>query len=181
MELTHRGCYLASVANVIESGLNAQRIMVTKQERCKYLTILPLFHAVGWTFPWAVVSARATHYCLRKMDYDLIWRLLKEEGITHFNAAPTVNTLLCAHPKAERLPREVRVTVAASPPTAKLFEDMIALNLIPVHVYGMTETYGPITKGYFLPEWHELPKDEMYAKMARQGMLLPLTFHFFPH
>ena len=46
---------------------------------------------------------------------------------------------------------------------------MIALNLHPVHVYGMTETYGPITKGYFLPEWHGLAKEEMYKKMARQG------------
>ena len=72
-----------------------------------------------------------------KIDYDDMWRLLKDEGITHFNAAPTVNTLLCASPKAVRLPHEVRVTVAASPPTAKLFEDMIKLNLIPVHVYGL--------------------------------------------
>lgn len=66
-----------------------------------------------------------------------MWRLLKFEGITHFNAAPTVNTLLCRSPQAERLPRAVRVTVAASPPSAKLFEDMISLNLIPVHVYGL--------------------------------------------
>jgi len=33
----------------------------------------------------------------------------------------------------------------------------------------MTETYGPITKGYILPEWDDLPKGEKYAKMARQG------------
>jgi acyl-CoA synthetase (AMP-forming)/AMP-acid ligase II len=33
----------------------------------------------------------------------------------------------------------------------------------------MTETYGPITKGYPMPEWDALPKQEKYAKMARQG------------
>lgn len=65
VEFTHRGAYLGSVANVIESGLNSSKVMVTHKDRSKYLTILPLFHAVGWTFPWAVVSARATHYCLR--------------------------------------------------------------------------------------------------------------------
>lgn len=65
------------------------------------------------------------------------------EGITHFCAAPTVNTLLCAHEDAERLPQEVKVTVAASPPTAKLFEDMIGLNLVPVHVYGLVRTQIP--------------------------------------
>ena len=127
------------------------------------------FHAVGWTFPWSVCAVRGTHVCLRKIDYPLIWKLLKEEGITHFNAAPTVNTLLCAHADAEALPRPVRVTVAASPPTAHLFEQMTNLNLLPVHVYGLTETYGPITRGYMLPEWDRLPKHEKYANMARQG------------
>lgn len=63
----------------------------------------------------------------------------------------------------------VRVTVAASPPTAHLFETMENLNLRPVHVYGLTETYGPITKGYQLPAWDSLPVKEKYAKMARQG------------
>ncbi|KAJ4141417.1 hypothetical protein NW768_000628 [Fusarium equiseti] len=158
---THRGSYLAAMANIIESGLNVGR--------CKYLWTLPMFHAVGWTFPWSVVAVRGTNVCLRKIDYPLIWRLLKEEGITHFNAAPTVNTLLVAAKEAEKLPHEVKVTVAASPPTGYLFEQMTKLNLIPVHVYGMTETYGPITKCYTLPEWDHLPPTEKYAKMSRQG------------
>jgi acyl-CoA synthetase (AMP-forming)/AMP-acid ligase II len=128
-----------------------------------------MFHATGWTFPWAVTAVRGTHYCLRKIDYPEIWRLLKEENITHFNAAPTVNTLLCAAKEAVRLENPVRVTVAASPPTAFLFQQMTALNLIPVHVYGLTETYGPITKGYHMPEWETLPEKEKFARMARQG------------
>jgi acyl-CoA synthetase (AMP-forming)/AMP-acid ligase II len=160
---THRGAYLAALANVVESGLNYHK------GRCKYLWILPMFHAVGWTFPWSVCAVRGTNVCLRKVDYPLIWRLLKQEGITHFNAAPTVNTLLCASPDASPLPEPVRVTVAASPPTAHLFEQMTALNLQPVHVYGLTETYGPITKGYHMPHWDGLPGHEKFALMARQG------------
>ncbi|PIG79372.1 AMP-binding domain protein [Aspergillus arachidicola] len=163
VEYTHRGCYLAAVGNVIESGLNSHR------DRCRYLWTLPMFHACGWTFPWAVTAVRGTHYCLRKIDYPQIWKLLKQEHITHFNAAPTVNTLLCNSKEAEPLPEPVHVTVAASPPTPHLFEQMTNLNLHPVHVYGMTETYGPITKGYYLPAWDNLPSSERYKKMARQG------------
>ncbi|KAF2685969.1 acyl CoA synthetase-like protein [Lentithecium fluviatile CBS 122367] len=163
VEYTHRGCYLAALGNVIESGLNYHT------GRAKYLWTLPMFHATGWTFPWAITAVRATHYCLRKIDYPEIWRLLKTEGITHLNAAPTVNTLLCAAKEAERLENPVRVTVAASPPSAWLFEQMTNLNLQPVHVYGLTETYGPITKGYHMPEWEELEVKDKYAKMARQG------------
>ncbi|KAL3419588.1 AMP-binding enzyme [Phlyctema vagabunda] len=160
---THRGSYLAALANVIESGLNYHT------GRCKYLWTLPMFHAVGWTFPWAVTAVRGTHYCLRKIDYPLIWRLLKSENITHFNAAPTVNTLLCAAKEAEKLEHPVRVTVAASPPTAHLFEQMTNLNLYPVHVYGLTETYGPVVKGYHMPAWETMPLKEKYVRMARQG------------
>ncbi|KAI9812203.1 MAG: Acyl-CoA synthetase member 3, mitochondrial [Pycnora praestabilis] len=163
VEFTHRGCYLAALGNVIESGLNYNT------GRCRYLWTLPMFHAMGWTFPWAVTAVRGTHYCLRKIDYPEIWRLLKEENLTHYNAAPTVSTLLCSAKEAERLPNPVRVTVAASPPSAHLFEQMTNLNLHPVHVYGLTETYGPITKGYQMPAWDELPKSEKYQNMARQG------------
>jgi acyl-CoA synthetase (AMP-forming)/AMP-acid ligase II len=180
VEYTHRGAYMGAMGNVIESGLNYHK------GRCRYLWTLPMFHAMGtrypilaikasltsclgWTFPWAVTAVRGTHYCLRKIDYPEIWRLLKEERITHFNAAPTVNTLLCNDKNAERLPDPVRVTVAASPPTAHLFEQMTDLNLHPVHVYGLTETYGPITKGYHMPTWDELPDKEKFQKMARQG------------
>jgi len=160
---THRGTYLASLGNIIESGLNYHI------GRCGYLWTLPMFHAMGWTFPWAVTAVRGTHFCLRKIDYPLIWKLLKSEKITHFNAAPTVNTLLCAAKEAELLANPVKVTVAASPPTAHLFEQMQNLNLMPVHVYGLTETYGPITKGYHMPMWEEVPIKEKYARMARQG------------
>lgn len=82
---------------------------------------------MGWTLPWSLVAQRGLHVCLRKIDYPLIWKLLKEQKITHFNAAPTVNTLLVAAKEAERLPNPVRVTVAASPPTAYLFSQMVCL------------------------------------------------------
>ncbi len=41
VEYTHRGCYLAAMGNIIESGLNYHG------QRCGYLWILPMFHAMG--------------------------------------------------------------------------------------------------------------------------------------
>lgn len=41
VEYTHRGCYLAALGNVIESGLNYHH------GRAKYLWTLPMFHAMG--------------------------------------------------------------------------------------------------------------------------------------
>jgi long-subunit acyl-CoA synthetase (AMP-forming) len=44
VEFSHRGCYLAALANVIESGLNL------RQGRCRYLWTLPMFHAMGKSY-----------------------------------------------------------------------------------------------------------------------------------
>lgn len=41
VEYTNRGAYLAALGNVVESGLNVFN------GRCRYLWILPMFHAVG--------------------------------------------------------------------------------------------------------------------------------------
>lgn len=46
VEYTHRGCYLAALANVVESGLNFHK------GRAKYLWTLPMFHAMG---PWLYI------------------------------------------------------------------------------------------------------------------------------
>lgn len=55
VEYTHRSAYLASLANVVESNLNTQ---ISTADRCHYLWTLPMFHAMGWTFPWAVTAVR---------------------------------------------------------------------------------------------------------------------------
>ncbi|KAK9367974.1 hypothetical protein V1509DRAFT_624958 [Lipomyces kononenkoae] len=163
VEFTHRGMYLSTLAGVLESELNSA------ERGCRYLWTLPMFHASGWTYPFGVTAVRGTHVCLRKIDYTLIWDYLTNYGITHYNAAPTVNIQICEHANATRLPVPVLVTVAASPPSPSLFKRMISLNLVPVHVYGLTETYGPITRSYVLSEWREYDDDLRFKKMARQG------------
>ncbi|KAJ5178317.1 uncharacterized protein N7500_001016, partial [Penicillium coprophilum] len=160
---THRGAYLAAMSDIVESQLNRS------PDRCGYLWVLPMFHAIGWTFPWAITALRGTQYCLRKIEYPQIWKMLRTAPITHFCAAPTVNTLLCHAEEAVRLPRKIQVTVSASPPSGALFEKMTSLNLHPVHAFGMTETYGPAVMSYYLPEWNQLPSGERHRKMARQG------------
>jgi acyl-CoA synthetase (AMP-forming)/AMP-acid ligase II len=128
-----------------------------------------MFHCAGWTFPWSVTAVGGVHVCLRKIDYAEIWRYLTEEGVTHYNAAPTVNLNLLNHPAATKLDRPVRVTVAGSAPSAPLFKKMFSYNLQPVHVYGLTEVYGPSTKAYFLPSYHDHDEDKLWTSLRWQG------------
>ncbi len=156
----HRGAYLAAVANAFEANITQDSV---------YLWVLPMFHACGWTFPWAVTASLATHHTIRKVDNKVIWDALVNHGVTHYCGAPTVQIGLTNHPDARKLDRRVNVAVAASAPTANLLAKMESLNLYPVHVYGLTETYGPFTRRYFEPEWAKLDVDARARMMARQG------------
>jgi fatty-acyl-CoA synthase len=41
------------------------------------------------------------------------------------------------------------------------------------HLYGATETYGPALSCVAQPEWDDLPVEQRYANMARQGVGYP--------
>jgi fatty-acyl-CoA synthase len=73
------------------------------------------------------------------------------------------------HPRAHRLERPVTAMVAAAPPSPTLLARMSELNFRIVHVYGLTETYGPITVSPEHDGWQDLPIDQRARHLARQG------------
>jgi fatty-acyl-CoA synthase len=157
---THRGAYLNALGEVVEAELGHHPV---------YLWTLPMFHCNGWCFPWAVTAAGGTHVCLRQVDPALVWRLVREEGVTHYNGSPTVHTALVHHPDAAPLERSLTALVAGAPPSPTLLARMEALNIRVVHVYGLTETYGPHTVCTWQDGWDELPADDRARLLARQG------------
>jgi fatty-acyl-CoA synthase len=157
---SHRGAYLNALADVIETGMSQGTV---------HLWTVPMFHCNGWCFPWAVTAVGGTHVCLRKVDGDVIWNLFEAEGITHYNAAPTVHIGLVNHPKAHRLARPVTATMGGAPPSPTLLARLQELNFQPVHVYGLTETYAPITVNHPRKAWETLPAAEQAGLLARQG------------
>ena len=157
---THRGAYLNALAEVIQTGLNSSSV---------YLWTLPMFHCNGWCFTWAVTAVAGTHVCLRKVEPSIIWDIFEKEGVTHYNGAPTVQIFLVNHPKAHRVEKQITVTVAGAPPSPTLLGQMNALNLQPIHTYGLTETYGPCTVCERHPQWDTLPTQEQARLLARQG------------
>jgi acyl-CoA synthetase (AMP-forming)/AMP-acid ligase II len=156
----HRGAYLQATAMAYHARLGPG---------ASYLWTLPMFHCNGWCFTWAVTAAGGTHVCLRTVDTAEIWRLLRDEGITHFSAAPTVLTMIAEDPAAGPLDHEVHVDTGGAPPSATLLARMGSMNLAVTHLYGLTETYGPLAINEWQPEWDELPDEEQARLRARQG------------
>lgn len=157
---TYRGAYLNALAQVAEPAMTPDSV---------YLWTLPMFHCNGWCFPWAVTAIAGTHVCLRKVDFGQIWELIDGEGVTHYCGAPTVQIGLMNHPAAHRLERPVTVLVAGAPPSPTLLGQLHTRNFRPLHVYGLTETYGPVTICAWHREWDTLPPAEQARLNARQG------------
>ena len=164
VQYTYRGAYLNALNEVIVAGLGTDSA---------YLWTLPMFHCNGWCFPWAVTAVAARHVTMRAVDPGLIWELIDGEGVTHYNGAPTVQLMVVNHPRAHRLERPVTAMVAAAPPSPTLLARMSELNFRVVHVYGLTETYGPITVCPEQEGWRELPVDQRAKYLARQGQAYP--------
>jgi len=164
VQYTYRGAYLNALSEVIVAGLSTDSA---------YLWTLPMFHCNGWCFPWAVTAVAARHVTMRAVDPELIWELIDGEGVTHYNGAPTVQLMVLNHPQAHRLERPVTAMVAAAPPSPTLLARMSELNFRVVHVYGLTETYGPITVCPEQEAWHELPVEQRAKHLARQGQAYP--------
>jgi fatty-acyl-CoA synthase len=158
--VTHRGAFLNALGEVAEAGLSYESV---------YLWTLPMFHCNGWCFTWAVNAIAGRHVCLRRVDPARVWELLEQEGVTHFCGAPTVAISLVHDPAARRLSRAVKALLGGAPPSPTLIERMAEFNLRPLHVYGLTETYGPMTVCVWHDGWEELPTEERARLLARQG------------
>jgi len=157
---TLRGSYLAALANAYETGMNRDSV---------YLWVLPMFHACGWTYPWAITASMATQITLRSVSNPHIWNHLLHSGVTHYCGAPTVQIGIVSAQEARRVPQPIKAIIAGSAPTAQLIGDLETKGITAVHVYGLTETYGPVTICYPQPDWKKLSLPERARFLARQG------------
>jgi fatty-acyl-CoA synthase len=158
---THRGAYLNALGEVIHSRHGPESV---------YLWTLPMFHCNGWCTTWGVTAIGGTHVCLRAVDSAKIWDLIDTAGVTHLNAAPTVLVGMVNDPAAHEMKRPLVVTTAGAPPSPSLIEAMSHLGVKLVHVYGLTETYGPHTVCEIPPRFEHLPDTEKARFMSRQGV-----------
>ncbi len=164
--ITHRNAYL----NVVGTLLH-----VPMQVSDRYLWTLPMFHANGWTFVWAVTAVGAKHVCLRKVDPVKVFELVAQESVSILCAAPTVLIGVAGAPPEirARAPRGIRVVTAGAPPAAATIERIEGeLGWTIIHVYGLTETAPFITVCEPRPEHEKLGATERAVIKARQGVEL---------
>ena len=163
---SHRSAYLMCFANTLAAQLGRHPV---------YLWTLPMFHCNGWCFPWTLSAVAGTHVCLRWVRAGAIFEALAERGVTHLCGAPIVMSTLLNATDAERrdLPGRVRFVTAAAPPPEAVLAGMNEAGFEVIHVYGLTEVYGPSVVNEWHGEWDALPPADQAARKARQGVRYP--------
>ncbi len=162
----HRGAFLNAMGYSAMFGLS---------RRAVYLWTLPMFHCNGWTYPWAVTAAAATHVCLRQVDPALIFPMIKEHTVTHMCGAPLVLNMLIHAPEEikTKFNHTVEVATGGAAPPGAVIEAMEDMGFRVTHLYGLTECYGPATVCAWQDDWDGLGRDERTAMVARQGVRYP--------
>ena len=159
----HRGATTNAISNILEWDM---------PKHARYLWTLPMFHCNGWCFPWTVAARAAVNVCLRKVDAQLIFDLMRQHGVTHYCGAPIVHGMLVNAPESmkEGVPQGVKAMVAGAAPPASMIEGMETMGFDLTHVYGLTEVYGPATACAKHSEWESLDIGERARLNARQGV-----------
>ncbi|MGL5804123.1 MAG: AMP-binding protein, partial [Xenococcaceae cyanobacterium] len=159
---SHRGAYINSLGEIIETTLTPNSV---------YLWTLPMFHCNGWCFTWAVTAIGGTHICLRKFDPGKIWKLIQQKEVTHLNAAPTILISLFDRRDCPKvLEKPLTITTAGAPPSPTLIEKITKIGAKIIHVYGLTEVYGPYTVCEYQSDWNSLAIAQKAKLMSRQGV-----------
>ena len=163
----HRGAYINAASNIIACGMTPRAI---------YLWTLPLFHCNGWCFAWTMAANGGTNICLRKVDPELIFKLIAEHKVDYFCGAPIVLSMLINTPeqKKTQFDHRVEVMVAGAAPPAAIIEGMRNIGINVTHVYGLTETYGPSALCASQAGWSDLSIQEQAQLHSRQGVPYPL-------
>jgi fatty-acyl-CoA synthase len=159
----HRGAYLNAVSNILSWGMPPHPV---------YLWTLPMFHCNGWCFPWTIAAAAGTNVCLRRVDAEVIFDLIRAHKVTHYCGAPIVHNLLLNAPAAMKqgIAHTVNCLVAGAAPPVAVIEGMEKMGFNLTHVYGLTETYGPAAVCAKHEDWNVLPVEARAELNGRQGV-----------
>jgi fatty-acyl-CoA synthase len=160
----HRGAYLNAIGNTLTWELPMHS---------KYLWTLPMFHCNGWCFPWTITERAGTHVCLRQPSGNLIVEAFQKHKITHLCGAPIVMQMIADHLLQNNISLEtnIKMMTAGAPPPEAVLSKMASCGIEVIHVYGLTEIYGPAVVCAWHPEWNDLELSEQAKLKARQGVV----------
>ena len=145
-----------------------------------FMAIVPLFHCNGWNHTWMMPLLGGTLVCCRDITASAIYNAIADENVGYFGGAPIVLNMLVNAKDNERRDFEhvVEVFTAGAPPAPATLSKIEKLGFNVTQVYGLTETYGPVTECVWDDtRWGDADEDMRAAIKARQGVAFPMMEH----
>lgn len=163
----HRGAYLNAVSNILASQMTQDTV---------YLWSLPMFHCNGWCFIWTLAALGGTSVCLRRVEAATMYRLIAEHQVNVMCGAAVVLGLFLNAPAEQRrnFSRTVQFNAAAAPVPVPIIRAAEAIGFKVLHLYGLTETYGPATLCQWQPAFEQMDEAGQAAFLRRQGVRYPM-------
>ena len=164
----HRGAYLMALGTVAAWQVPHYPV---------YLSVVPMFHCNGWGHPWMIAMLGGTMVFTRTPAPKLILDAIRAHGVTHFGAAPIVLQMLAEAETEDTTPFDpaIKVLTAGAPPPPSVLEKTKTMGFDVMQVYGLTETYGHISKCLWQDGWDDLDPGQQAELQAQQGIALPMV------
>src|SRR5215208_856166 len=165
VELTHRNIWLNSTVLALHVGVT---------DRDVFLHTVPMFHANGWSLPFALAALGVPQIVLRKVDGPELLRRIDHRGVTLTGGAPAVLDIALEaaaslpHPRpgAERL----RILCGgAPPPTRTIARVERELGWEFIQLYGLTETSPLLVINRAGDDDRAAGDDERHRRLTRAG------------
>nr|WP_087574315.1 MULTISPECIES: AMP-binding protein [unclassified Sphingomonas]AJW29586.1 Long-chain-fatty-acid--CoA ligase [Sphingomonas sp. JE1] len=159
----HRNAYIESLGNLVSWGVSGHPHV---------LWAVPIFHANGWCYLWAMAGLGATNVMVRKPSGPLMLDLIDRHHVTHICGAPIIAQMMAHAPGASerRYDRPIRMLTAGAPPTSVEFIALEDMGIQLDQGYGLTEVWGPAILREPQAEWSELEPEQRARLKMRQGI-----------
>jgi fatty-acyl-CoA synthase len=163
---SHRSTVLHAMSMLFADG-----IALSEHDTC--MTVVPMYHAHGWGFPYASCLAGAGQaFSVRQSDPKTLAALIEYAGVTLATAVPTVwinllEKLRSGEIKPDTLASLKSLPVGGAAVSADLLNGLLEYGIKVQHCWGMTET-SPLGLVSTRRSWLN---DTQWAEMSmRQGL-----------
>jgi 3-(methylthio)propionyl---CoA ligase len=158
-------------SNVLHAYAELQPDVFDLSSRAVVLPVVPMFHANAWGVPYGAAAVGAKMVFSATNDAAVLWKLMRDEKVTHSAGVPTVWLSLFADMDANGGDygslRHVVIGGSAAP--RAMIERLMKAGIHVAHAWGMTETSPIGTMGARPADWDDMTLDQRIDMVTKQG------------
>ncbi len=166
-----KGVLYTHRSNVIHAITEVQPDVMNMATRSVMLPVVPMFHANAWGIPFAAAAVGAKLVFSASNEASVLWKLIREEHVTHSAGVPTVWLGMFADldNNGGDYGALKMVIIGGSACPRAMIERLMKAGIRVGHAWGMTETSPIGTSGSYPANWDSLSFDEQVDVICMQG------------